>query len=199
MWRRPSSRELIPSEVVAVATIGLFGLQGTRVAPRRPPPTARSPLPAVCLVVPSAIPLVPSVDQHPLPPVGQELSGASADRRATLAGAGLALRGRQSWPFGGGSSGHASPASALPLQLAGACVASGRRQMATAHCSPCRAAALGSGSTHDAHASALRSSPHVALRSCREQRLRVKAAPPRRQVFSQPTTASVLLFSQRSQ
>ena len=123
MWRRPSSRELIPREVVAVATIGLFGLRGTRVAPREPRPTAPCPSPAVCLVVPSAIPLVPSVDQHPLPPVSQELSGASAMRRAALAawvllseaaGLGPSVAGRcglrrQSPRFVCGSVEHASP------------------------------------------------------------------------------------------
>ena len=109
--------------MVAVATIGLFGLRGTLVGPRRAQPTAPRPSPAVCLVVPSAIPLVPSVDQHPLPPVGQELSGAAAMRLATLAawvllseaaGLGPSVAGRrglrcQSASFGGSSVEHASP------------------------------------------------------------------------------------------
>ena len=196
MWRRPNSRELIPSQVVAVATIGLFGLQGTRVDPRRPPPTARSPLPAVCLVVPAAIPLVPSVDQHPLPPVGQELSGALARRRATLTARVLPSEAASLGPS---------------WRVVGACVASlkasvaarwsMRRRWTTADGNSSLLAVLGRRSCwrFDPRRSCVGSSEFVTLRSWREQRLRVKAATPRCQVFSQPTTAPVLLFSQRSQ
>ena len=97
--------------MVAVATIGLLGTVSdarrfARHAANRS--VARSPLLA-CLVAPSATSNAPSVDQHPSPPVRQELFACGGGATRNACGLGLALQRRQSSRFGCNSLEHAPP------------------------------------------------------------------------------------------